>query len=257
MNKIDSKDNGKIKKIGKLKQKKYRERYRQSLVEGLRAVKQLLDNGIEPEQLLFSEEAIVHEELRHLHDRYEQKSFVVKTAIFESVAETVHSQGLLAIFNQPSFDYRGLIEQGTCRAVLLDQLQDPGNLGTIIRTADSAGFDMILYTKGTADIFSEKVSRSAMGANFYMPSFCVNPEKIMELREKDFELIAAMLDEQAIDYAQASYPSKLVLVLGNEANGVSTEIAGLSTQRVMIPIYGRAESLNVAVAAGILMYRSL
>ncbi len=256
MNKIESKDNPKIKRINKLKQKKYREQYQQSLVEGLRSVKQLTDNLIEPEMLLFSEDMIAQEDFFALHNRFEEKSFVVSAKIFATLAETVNTQGVLGVFAHPHFDLEEIISKERCRIVLLDQVQDPGNLGTIIRTADSAGFDLLLYTKGTTDIFSEKVNRSALGANFYLPIFSADWEIISMLKERGFSILAAMLDEASMDFSEANYSHRLVLVLGNEANGVSEEIAELA-QSVMIPIYGRAESLNVAVAAGILMYKAV
>lgn len=257
-NYISSKDNTKLKQIGKLKQKKYRDRSRRSLVEGFRAIRQLLDHQIEP-LMIFFDEAVLKDsdDLKTLYDDRPEISHIVRSPLFDNISDTVNSQGVIAIFERPEFDMEKILSQAICRVILLDKVQDPGNLGTIIRTADSAGFDLILYTKGTTDIFSEKVNRSAMGANFYLPIFPIEFEDIDALKEKKFRIISTMLDENADPYDKIVYGKKYALVFGNEANGIGEEIAERSDGKAYIPIYGRAESLNVAVAAGIVIYKSL
>lgn len=255
---ILSKDNAKVKQVGKLKQKKYRDQYRRSLVEGSRAIKQLIDHQILPSMILFDEDAKnSSKELSALYDQHSAISYIVRSSIFANISDTVNSQGVLAVFEQPDFDLQKILSQENCRAILLDKIQDPGNLGTIIRTADSAGFDLILYTRGTTDIFSEKVNRSAMGANFYLPILPLAIEDLPMLKENGLRIISTMLDEKATDYRRIDYGKKFVLVFGNEANGIRPEIAECSDHKAYIPIYGKAESLNVAVAAGIVIYRSL
>lgn len=257
-NVIVSKDNVKIKLLNKLKRKKYRELYNQSLVEGFRAIEQLLNHQITPAMIFFDEKTLdISPDLKKLYQKYESMSIPVCSSLFGTFSDTVNSQGVLAIFDRPSFELQKILQKENARVLVLDQLQDPGNVGTIIRTADSAGFDAIFYTKGTVDIFSEKVNRSAMAANFYMPIFPIDVEQAKDFKRHHFKIFSTLLDDRAKPYSDVSYGEKFVLILGNEGNGISKEWIDFCDEKIYIPIYGRAESLNVAVAAGIVIYESL
>lgn len=138
--------------------------------------------------------------------------------------------------------------------IALDDLQDPGNLGTILRTADSANIKNVLVSKGTVDCYSSKVVRSTMGAIFRCNVIeCENLQKSLEiLKNKGYNIIVTSLDANRTIY-DINY-SKSVIVIGNEANGVSKEIQNLATNKVIIPMLGKTESLNASVAAGIIIY---
>lgn len=144
--------------------------------------------------------------------------------------------------------------KGYKRIVLLDRLQDSGNVGTIIRTAEAMGFDAVLANDGTADLWSPKVIRSAMGSLFRLPC-CQLPltELIPELLNEGFDVYGAMLDEKAQKLGEIAFGSKNAIVIGNEGNGVSAEVAALCNKKVYIPIKN-AESLNAAAAAAILCW---
>ncbi len=255
-NVITSRDNSKIKHLGRLKQRKYREEYAQAIVEGYRAIRQLIDHGSEP-RMLFVDEAQNNAEFESLCRAYPDRAYLVKHTVFEGLSDTINSQGILAVFEKPIFDMEKLFAVESARLLLLDRIQDPGNLGTLLRTADAAGFDAVLYTKGTTDIFSDKVIRSAMSTGFYLPTFLADEEMIRRFKKSGFTIVGTALDERAEHYGTISYGKKYILILGNEANGVSAELLALADEQAYIPIYGKAESLNVAIAGGILMYKSI
>lgn len=258
MNKIESKDNAKIKLIHKLKQRKYRDEFHQASVEGLRNIVQALDYGAELSFLLFSEEDVATtKELAMLLQRYEDKSYIVKRSLFEQAADTHNTQGVLGVFKKPNFEIEPIIHRKPCRILLLDKVQDPGNIGTMIRTAEAAGLDAILCTKGTVDVFSDKVTRSSMSANFYLPIFYIEPQELDAFKQEGFELFTTVLNPQAKPYHQTEYGQRYLLAFGNEANGVSEEILERTDHSIYIPMKGKAESLNVATASAVVIYKSI
>lgn len=248
MNKIESKDNIKYKIALSLKTKKGREQNGLFLVEGLRNIKLALDYSYKSEYLFLNEKNIDNEEIRGLLEK-EENSYIISEKLFENLSETITSQGIIGIFKISQTEARDVLNENTI--LLLDRIQDPGNLGTIIRTADAAGIKTILYTKGTTDPYSPKVVRAAMGSIFYMNILPI--EDVNLLKENGYFIISSAL-ENSCCYKDIEVNEKLVLVLGNEANGISKEILNISDKKVKIPIFGKAESLNVAIAGAILMY---
>ena len=142
--------------------------------------------------------------------------------------------------------------------VVLDRLQDPGNIGTILRTADAAGFDLAVFMKGTADPFSPKVVRSATGSLFRLPMvFVKDAEELAELvHSAGKRLIATAMDAEKA-YYDCDLEKDAAIIIGNEGNGISPELMMRADEKIMIPMAGNTESLNVAVAAGILMYERI
>ena len=178
------------------------------------------------------------------------------------MTQTEQSQGIIGVINMPKVLDLSVLKQEVVKnekynIVLLDRIQDPGNLGTIIRTADAAGIEWILLAKGTVDAYNPKVVRSTAGSILNIKLIEVDPIKdaLNLLKTFGVNVIATTL-EGAVDYGEpSSYKRFNCLVIGNEANGESNEIIELSDARVKIPIYGSAESLNASVAAGIMMYK--
>ena len=254
MNIIESKDNSKIKLIRKLSQRKHRESLGLTMIEGLRAVEQAIRVDAQIDCLLIDETNTAIED--KFMGRLGEKLYRVKSHIFESITDTVNTQGILALVRVPQYD-RAHLWTGEARSLLLlDRIQDPGNLGTLIRTADAAGFDGILCTKGTADLYSNKVNRAAMGSNLYLPIYTVSGEELAEL-SRIYRLYATTLSENSKSYAEISYGLGYIIAVGNEANGISAEVAALSTECIHIPMQGKAESLNVAIAGSIAMFKSM
>lgn len=257
MNYIESKENNKIKLIRKLSQRKNREKLGMALIEGLRAVEQALDSQVKIEFIAIDEgEQELAQTFLADSRLAEDQVQLVKSQLFNSLVDTVNSQGILALVKIPDFSLEDLLGENEKKILLLDRVQDPGNLGSLIRTADAAGYDGIILTKGTVDAYSNKVNRAAMGSNLYLPIFSLGLEEIRMIA-KECPIYASSLDDQSRAYGQLSYGRSFILALGNEANGLSQEILDMAQARVHIPMFGRAESLNVVAAGSILMFKTL
>ncbi|MDN5322690.1 MAG: methyltransferase, TrmH family [Clostridia bacterium] len=250
---INSEQNQWLKKLRALKTKKYREEYQQFVVEGSRFCREaILHNISSIEALLVSEKALESPNIKDVLKLYSQKYYIVSTKLLEKNLSTINPQGIAAIINKPRWNLTKLLKSGKL-FVVLDGIQDPGNLGTIIRTAFGAGVDAVFCLPGTVDLYNDKSLRSTMGAVFKLPVFYQDdPNKlIMDLKNNDFEIVIA--DIRASKYHfQPTYPKKLVLVLGSEARGPKLITSG--DIKVKIPLDPRAESLNVAVAGAIILY---
>ena len=167
---------------------------------------------------------------------------------------TDNPQGILAIIKIKTCELENLFVDGSF-LVVLDSIQDPGNMGTIIRTADAAGASGIIVSKGCVDIYNPKVLRATMGSIFHIPICLYDDmtELIIQLKERAIKVFTSFLKGGA-NYSEQDMSGNIALVIGNEANGISKEIASLSDFLVRIPMIGRAESLNASIAAAILMY---
>jgi len=180
---------------------------------------------------------------------------VVSDAVFKSVADTLTPQGILCLVKKPEYTLDTLLNNPKANILLLEDIRDPGNLGTMVRTAEGAGFNGIILTKSSVDMYNPKVIRSTMGAIYRMPFLYTEDfqETLKLLKESGITIYAAHLDG-AEYYDKVSYTSKCAIMIGNEANGISPEAAGMSDQCIKIPMEGSVESLNAAVAAAVLMY---
>lgn len=168
---------------------------------------------------------------------------------FKKISQTVNSQGVLAVCKRPALTRK----EGDFYLVL-DQIKDPGNMGSIIRTAESAGVCSVFLSKDCVDIYNPKVLRSTMGAIFTMPIFYLDIlEEVITLKNEGFKIVATSLKTEKM-YYEEELNNKIVVIIGSEANGVSEEILKESTSLVKIPMIGFSESLNASVACGILLY---
>ena len=168
------------------------------------------------------------------------------------MCDTKAPQGILAVVKiEDETDFTPNTEKSY---IYCDCINDPGNLGTIIRTADAAGFDGVLLSDGCVDLYSPKTVRSSMGSFFNMRVVTgVSYEKLSEYKNSGFQLIGGALGDNTIDYRSANMKKPTIIIVGNEANGISEDVQKMC-QCVKIPILGKAESLNAGVAAAILMY---
>ena len=174
---------------------------------------------------------------------------------------TSHShQGVIAVVSDYKYyELEDLFEIARERGedpflIILDEITDPHNLGTIIRTADSAGVDAIILLKGCVDIYNPKVIRSTMGSIFDMNIIQTTQDEAVDfLKANNFDIVSSYLHTESY-YNETTYDGKIALVIGNEANGINDELISKSDKLVKIPIYGNAESLNAAISAAILMY---
>lgn len=251
---IQSKDNKTIKHIISLQQRKYRQKFGEYTVEGIRAV---TDIGKKD----FLRSILIRESKRSELEPLVQKGFtvfsvyVVQDPIFDKIEHSVNGQGILGIAKKCVNDLHSLIvEDGLY--VALDGVQDPGNLGTIIRTAVAAGAKGILLLKGTVDPYNEKCVRSTMSALCNIPIFedVTLSEFYDFIKDNTIKTYVTSL-ENAKPYHTISYPKRTMIILGNEGNGVSREIIEMCDQAITIPMYGDIESLNVSIAAALCMYK--
>ena len=245
---IQSEQNVWIKRMKALQQRKYRQKERAFVAEGLRFVKEAMAHGMV--EAVFVEEAR-SDLLNALGRCFAQKVFFVKEGLLESVLHTVHPQGVAAIVKQPQWDWTIVVEGK--QILVVDGVQDPGNLGTMIRTALASDTDAILCLKGTVDPYNDKTLRSTMGAIFQMPIYWAEDAEtlVQQLHQWGYQLMIADIRAEQY-YHQMVFPKKTALVVSNEANGPQLLTHG--DVMVKIPLYQEAESLNVAVATGILLY---
>lgn len=241
---ITSARNPKVLSWRSLKDRKGRDSRQAFLVEGPKMVKEALDSPFPVLALLLREGFQPAFPLPDTVPVYE-----LPDSVFRSVCDTRTPQGIAAVAGiaVPEADGRLLLA--------LDGIQDPGNMGTIIRTADAAGFSGLLLSPDCADIFSPKVVRATMGSIFRLGfSFPGSlPAALSVFRSRGYSVISSQLDGDPF-YERDPIPAPMILIVGNEGNGISEDVRAAATHRFRLPMYGGAESLNVAVAAGIMMY---
>lgn len=254
---IESSRNKIIKYILSLKNKSNRRKQRSFLIEGFRFVREALLSDTRIEIICFSTEFsdVLRRELQTLTDK-EIKYILVPPALFTRLSETDTPQGILAVVDMPEKSLRSLYREGF-RGILLDSVQDPGNVGTIIRSAHAFGFDAVIATKGTVDIYNGKVLRSTAGSVFHIPVVDgIEEEEVFRFcTEHGLRIITTGLDEGKPCY-ECDLGKSFLLVIGNEGRGVSEKIGLMSSETVFIPMPGGAESLNAGAAASIIMYES-
>lgn len=249
MEKITSAKNPLVQRMRDLKNARARRREGLFLVEGEVMIREALKCGLELREAAADESCIAFAE------ELEQRGLrvvLLTRPLLVSICETQNPQGVCAAFALP----RPMTAQALPeRIVALDGVQDPGNVGTIWRTADAAGFQALLLGAGSADSLSPKVQRSAMGSGFRLPFMHVQDlaEQLRQLREDGWKVIVSDLQGEDF-YARGELGEKFVLVIGNEARGISEEVRSAADVRLKLPMRGGAESLNAAVAAGIMMY---
>lgn len=251
---IQSKDNKTIKHIISLQQRKYRQKFGEYTVEGIRAVTDIGNKG-------FLRSILIRESKRSELEPLVQKSFtvssiyVVQDPIFDKIEHSVNGQGILGIAKKCVNDLHSfIVEDGLY--VALDGVQDPGNLGTIIRTAVAAGVKGIFLLKGTVDPYNEKCVRSTMSALCNIPIFedVTLSEFYDFIKDNRIKTYVTSLDN-AKPYHTISYAERAMIILGNEGNGVSRDIIKMCDQAITIPMYGDIDSLNVSIAAALCMYK--
>ncbi|SUY46989.1 rRNA methylase [Clostridium putrefaciens] len=251
MNLIESKNNPLIKEVKKLHEKKYRLLMGKFIVEGLRFVGEALTQGDLVDSLFISRSYV--DKYNHLLDNNlinGKNIFIVEDNIFKSLCYTESPQGIISVCNITKEKIN--ITDGFY--ILVDKVQDPGNLGTIIRSAHASGAKAVILTKGTVDLYNSKVLRSTMGSIFYIPIIEDDKfEYINSLKDKGFKFLVSSLDTDK-NFYDIDLTKNLVICVGNEGNGISEEIYKLSDIKAKIPMPGGAESLNVSIAASIMMF---
>lgn len=251
---ISSKDNEIVKNVRKLKEKKYRDLENAYIVEGIKMVREAIEEKAVIRQIIICDDCeksdSIPKELMYEIAKYD--CLYVTSKVFKYISEVQTPQGVLAVVEKNNRDED--INYNEDIIVALDDIQDPGNLGTILRTVDSVGLTQILVSKGTADPYNPKVVRSSMGAIYRVKVIeCEDLlETLKEVKRNKFKILVSSLKESNSIY-NVKY-NKKVLVIGNEANGVEERIMNIADEKIKIPMLGKTESLNAAVATGIILY---
>lgn len=182
---------------------------------------------------------------------------VVEDAIFKTMCDTQTPQGILCLVRQYHYELSELLNRENPLFLVLENLQDPGNLGTIMRTAEGAGVTAVILSRGSVDMYNPKTIRSTMGSIYRVPFlYAEDLQQVLKLlKEKGVSSFAAHLDGKET-YDHESYRGGTAFLIGNESNGLSSELAALADMYIRIPMEGSLESLNAAVAAAILMYEA-
>ena len=251
---ITSTSNQQMKNLTAL-MKKSRERKKQNafVVEG---IKMFLEA---PKEWLISvyvsESFLQEEEHKKLLQEYTYE--VVADAVFRSVSDTQTPQGILAVVKIPTYELSDMLCGEKTHLLILESVQDPGNLGTMVRTGEGAGITGIIMNRTTVDLFNPKTIRSTMGSIYRMPFFVTRDlaETICELKNAGVKTYAAHLKGK-MQYDEPDYTGATAFMIGNEGNGLSDEIADLADTYIKIPMCGQVESLNAAISASLLMYET-
>lgn len=252
---ITSSSNEQIKNIIQLREKaRARKSQECFLVEGMKMV------GEAPEEEIVK--IYISESFSKENDTYRNspKVQVVSDSVFKKISDTVTPQGIMAVVKQKKYQLEDLmktVHDGKNCFVVLDRLQDPGNMGTIIRTGEGAGINGVIMSSSSVDVYNPKVIRSTMGSIFRVPFVVVDnlPEAIQRLKNQGITTYAAHLKGES--YNKEAFPEKSAILIGNEANGLSGEVSACADKLIKIPMKGKVESLNAAIATSILMYQIL
>lgn len=278
---ISSETNGQIKELVKLqKQARFRKKQDVFVVEGFKMVQEAAqygklqkiylseclygeigkkdpsgENCAEKEEIHLSENNHVRadEGLAKLLASYDYE--IIADAIFRKVSDTITPQGILGLVTIPQYSQEEILQCQKPYYLLLDDIRDPGNLGTMIRTAEGAGMSAVILSHSSVDLFNPKVVRSTMGSIFRMPYCYVEslPETIRQIRNRGCPVYATAM-EGSVVYDEPDYTTGAAVVIGNEANGISDEVFRERPTNIRIPMGGHLESLNAAISAAIIMY---
>lgn len=251
---ISSKDNETIKHIRKLKDKKYRDEFNEYIIEGAKLINEAVIENAGIKTIIICEDCVTNGQIDNklLYEIAKYNCIYVTENVFDSLTDVVTHQGIMAVMGKKSLVEN--INYSEDLIIILDDIQDPGNLGTILRTIDSVGLKQVILSNESTDAYSPKVVRSTMGAIFRINIIESEDlqETVKKLKKNKFKITATSLDanNSIFDYKF----SKSVLIVGNESKGISEEIFNLADEKIKIPMVGKTESLNVSVATGIILY---
>lgn len=253
---ITSTSNARVKRLGNLiKKKKVRDAEKVYIVEGIRMFKEVPKEELREvyvsESFYKKEKDVIEEVLQGSSVKPE----LLTDSVYAHISDTKSPQGILCVIDQKEYTLEKIIREDNPHMIVLEHLQDPGNLGTIFRTAEAAGVTGIIMDKGCVDIYNPKTIRSTMGAIYRVPFVYVDDLHlaINKLKEKDISVYAAHLEE-SVDYDEPDYTKGCAFLIGNEGNGLTKETADLADSYIKIPMAGQVESLNAAIAATVLMF---
>ncbi|WP_171004920.1 TrmH family RNA methyltransferase [Enterococcus hulanensis] len=249
MKEIQSSKNTLIKETKKLQQKKYRQQTQSYLLEGFHLIQEAKAASVVLKEVFISQRGL--NEWSEWIEANLTDYYLVSDEILKALASQPTPQGMIAVAEMPQEESRDF----SGAWLLLDNVQDPGNVGTMIRTADAAGFSGVILGQGSADLYNPKTLRSTQGSLYHLSvQHGELAEIIPQFQQAGSPVLGTALDKEAKDYLAVEKMTDFALVMGNEGQGMSPELLALTDQNLYITIKGQAESLNVAIAAGILMF---
>ena len=259
---ITSKSNEKVKYIKSLNDKKFRYEYRAFYLEGIKVVKEVIDlrKAIDIEFIAYSNDILSHisggakliELIQKIDSEGKIKILEIKEDVFKCITDTVNPQGVLAVLKMPDIKLSKMLNTND-NVILLDKVQDSGNIGTIIRTADAFMVKNIICVNGTADVYSPKVVRSTMGSILRVNVKYIDEDEIEKLKKYSHKIVGTSLDANCY-IENYDFSKKSIFVFGNEANGIGKYVKDLCDEMIKINMSSNVDSLNVSVAAGIVLY---
>jgi len=260
---ITSANNQQLKQVSALlKKAKERKEKKAFVVEGPRMVVEAPTESLKAVYVAESFEKNPENQnlLKELEKKCQDAGAVFETvadAVFKNVSDTQTPQGIMAVVAMPEYSFEQLLDGDKTHLLILESIQDPGNLGTMLRTGEGAGITGVIMNKTTVDLFNPKTIRSTMGSIYRMPHYVTEDlsEILRVLKEKGISLYAAHLKGEHY-YTEEDYTSGCAFLIGNEGNGLSDEIANQADTYIKIPMEGQVESLNAAISATLLMYEA-
>ena len=257
---ITSMKNPMIKEIKSLYRKKERIKSRTFIIEGIKIIEEAIENSYPIKEIVYTDKLLTSKDGPEFFETIKNiKDLIyVSENVFKEISDTENPQGVLAIARFSFSDLDKLKEKESPSLIFLDRLQDPGNMGTIIRSADAFNIDGIIITDGSVDPYNPKVVRATMGSIFRLPIYYIEDSLrgLNILKDHGIKVYSTSLEESLPIY-EVDYNNGFILVIGNESTGVSDEIYSLSDKLIRIPMPGKAESLNAGVAASIVMYEAM
>lgn len=250
-----TKINSKIKDLIRLRMdSKFRNTKSLFYIEGFKI---LIDTPFNLIHELYLSEDVYDTFIKNYPKYYNKNIYLLNENIFDKVKDTVNSQGYIATVKYNVINsIEDLSFNKFKRCILLDNINDPGNLGTIIRLAEASGIDLIVLANNCCNIYNPKVIRASMSSIFRTNILVTNniPKLIKCFKDNNFEILATSLSNNTINYNEINYVNKYVVVFGNESNGVNKDIIMSADKLIKIPMCGKIESLNVAISASIICY---
>lgn len=254
---ILSPQNPRAKEWAQLLEKKHRDKQGKYLIEGIHLVQEALRSGADLECVAFDVERGIPSELASMADAGQTQWIGVSAAVVRNARIRKRRNAVFAVVRKQKAGIGKLLAQKNSLVIVLDAVQDPGNVGTIIRTADAAGADGVIVGRGSADIYNPKTIRSTMGSMFHLP---VVEGDLMELlpqaKESGVRIVSTSLQATSTCYGY-DFTGPSWLLMGNEAKGVSEAAQQLVDDALIIPMKGQAESLNVAMASTVLLFEAM
>lgn len=253
---LTSTANPKIKHLIQLKSKaRLRRQENVFVVEGIRMFRELPVKAVK--ELYVTESFLTRNHVKEHLEKMTCGYEVVSEEVFAKISDTVTPQGVLAVVSCFDYSMKELLKKDKPFLMMVEDIQDPGNLGTIFRTAEAAGVDGIIMTRDTVDVYNPKVVRSTMGSIFRVPFICVDsmPAMMQILKTKSIPVYAAALQE-SYPYTEIDYSGSCAILVGNEGNGLKEETIACADKVVRIPMEGKVESLNASISAAILLFEA-